>query len=103
MEISGKVLRRAWKKTVLEDRRTEVEEVKEIEEVKKQTKRRVWLSLRCVAKCRGFETELSGVLKSWREKTDCVACKTFGGWSAAAGRQIDLAPLRDAGGIGGRD
>jgi hypothetical protein len=30
MEISGKLLRRAWKKTVLEDRRKEVEPVKEI-------------------------------------------------------------------------
>ncbi len=30
MEFSGKVLRSAWEKTVREDRRKEVEEVKEI-------------------------------------------------------------------------
>ena len=50
-----------------------------------------------------FEANLSGVLKSWREKTNCVAGKTFDGRRAAAGRQIDFASLRHAGGFGGRD
>lgn len=53
--------------------------------------------------CCSGETIRRGVLKSWREKTDGVAGKTFDGWSAAAGGQIDIASLCDAGGFGGGD
>src|ERR1700730_6342249 len=46
---------------------------------------------------------LAGVINCLREKANGRTCKTFSGRRAAAGRQIDFASLRDAGGVGGRD
>jgi hypothetical protein len=45
----------------------------------------------------------AGVINCLREKANGRTCKTFSGRRAAAGRQIDFASLRDAGGFGGRD
>ena len=45
----------------------------------------------------------AAVLKSLCEKTNCETGKNFDGRGAAAWGQIDLAPVRDAGGLGGGD
>src|SRR5580704_12914919 len=45
----------------------------------------------------------AGVINCLREKANGRTCKTFSGRRAAAGRQIDFASLRDAGGVGGMD
>ena len=42
------------------------------------------------------------MLKLLCEKADCAAGKTFDRRRVAAGRQIHFAPVRDAGGVGGR-